>query len=120
MTKGLIGSFEHQDIVEGMYLINSDNKIQLCGIGCWISENRAYINMNDVPEYNEKLGVNQRLIVLEDLDTKVLGIVTDKDEFVDVYTLDGAKVRNLVNVHKATDGLPQGAYIINKKIVIVK
>ena len=60
-ANGLIGSFEGQDVAEGMYLISAQNKVQLCGKSCKISGNRAYIDMNEVPEYSGEVGVNQRL-----------------------------------------------------------
>lgn len=48
---GLVGSFTGQDVEEGMYLL-SNNVVVKCGTGCSIGANRAYINMDEVPEYN--------------------------------------------------------------------
>lgn len=48
-------------------------------------------------------------------------VVDDETEtLVDVYTLQGVRVRNGVQLDKATQGLPQGIYIINGKKVLVK
>ena len=117
-ANGLIGSFEGQDVAEGMYLISAQNKVQLCGKGCKISGNRAYIDMNEVPEYSGEVGVNQRLISFED----VTGISETMVEggLADVYTLSGVEVRHQVNESEATQGLPQGIYIVNGKKVVVK
>ena len=49
---GLIGSFAATPVDEGMYLL-SNNTIVLCGTGCSIAANRAYINMNEVPKATE-------------------------------------------------------------------
>lgn len=46
---GLVGSLEDTPVAEGMYLI-SDNMVKKCGTGCSIAANRAYINMDNVPE----------------------------------------------------------------------
>lgn len=117
-ANGLIGSFEGQDVAEGMYLISAQNKVQLCGKGCKISGNRAYIDMNKVPEYSGEVGVNQRLISFED----ATGISETMVEggLADVYTLSGVEVRHQVNESEATQGLPQGVYIVNGKKVVVK
>ena len=114
-ANGLIGSFEGQDVAEGMYLISAQNKVQLCGKSCKISGNRAYIDMNEVPEYSGEVGVNQRLISFED----ATGISETMVEggLADVYTLSGVEVRHQV---EATQGLPQGIYIVNGKKVVVK
>ena len=117
-ANGLVGSFEGQDVAEGMYLISAQNKVQLCGKGCKISGNRAYIDMNEVPEYSGEVGVNQRLISFED----ATGISETMVEggLADVYTLSGVEVRHQVNESEATQGLPQGIYIVNGKKVVVK
>lgn len=117
-ANGLIGSFEGQDVAEGMYLISAQNKVQLCGKGCKISGNRAYIDMNKVPEYSGEVGVNQRLISFED----ATGISETMVEggLADVYTLSGVEIRHQVNESEATQGLPQGIYIVNGKKVVVK
>lgn len=117
-ANGLVGSFERQDVAEGMYLISAQNKVQLCGKGCKISGNRAYIDMDKVPEYSGEVGVNQRLISFED----ATGISETMVEggLADVYTLSGVEVRHQVNESEATQGLPQGIYIVNGKKVVVK
>lgn len=117
-ANGLIGSFEGQGVAEGMYLISAQNKVQLCGKSCKISGNRAYIDMNEVPEYSGEVGVNQRLISFED----ATGISETMVEggLADVYTLSGVEVRHQVDESEATQGLPQGIYIVNGKKVVVK
>lgn len=117
-ANGLIGSFEGQDVAEGMYLISAQNKVQLCGKGCKISGNRAYIDMNKVPEHSGEVGVNQRLISFEDA-TGISETIVEGG-LADVYTLSGVEIRHQVNESEATQGLPQGIYIVNGKKVVVK
>lgn len=51
----------------------------------------------------------------------VEGVVTDNENRdVNVYTLQGTMVRSNVNAENASEGLPAGVYIIDRKKVIVK
>ena len=45
---------------------------------------------------------------------------TNDDALVDVYTLNGMKVKSGVSAFEATQGLAKGIYIINHKKVVVK
>ncbi len=111
-ANGLTGSLEGQSVDEGKYLISDQNKVQLCGTGCKISEKHAYIDMEKVPEYSEGVGVNVRLIPLEGA-TSIAG-TTAEDGLADVYTLGGVEIRRQVNEAEATKGLPQGVYIVKR------
>ena len=117
-ANGLTGSFEGQVVAEGKYLISDQNKVQLCGSGCNISENRAYIDLDKVSEYSAEVGVNQRQISLEDA-TGISATMVE-DGLADVYTLSGVEVRHQVKESEATQGLPQGVYIVDGKKVVVK
>lgn len=103
---GLIGSLEGQEVDEGMYLL-SGGKIVLCGTGCSIAANRAYINMSQVPLvsagvkgvtffFNGQVGVN--------------GLEADNQKKTAVYDLTGRRVSKA----------QQGLYIVNGKKVMVK
>ena len=48
---GLLGFASAQDVDEGMYLLSS-NTVVRCGENCSIAAYRAYIDMDEVPEYN--------------------------------------------------------------------
>jgi hypothetical protein len=52
-TAGLTGTFDEipaeNTLLEGNYMI-ADNKFWLCGAGCWLGENRAYINYTIIHE----------------------------------------------------------------------
>ena len=120
-AKGLVGSFEGMNVVQGMYLINDENKVQQCGTGCSISTNRAYINMELVPEYTEAAGANVRMLWFDGVETGIDGVTAeDGDQLVDVYTVGGVKVREQVRAAEATQGLQGGIYIVNGKKVAVK
>ncbi len=45
--------------------------------------------------------------------------VSSKPEFVDVYTITGARIRSQVKRKEATKGLPDGIYIVGREKVIV-
>ena len=105
-ANGLIGSFTGTSIEEGMYLL-SKGEIVLCGTGCSIAANRAYINMSKVRVVNgEEAGVKLNIGGGEDgissLDAASEGAV--------IYDLSGRRVS------KTTKGL----YIVNGKKVSVK
>lgn len=117
---GLKGTFAGQDVAEGMYMI-TDNAVQLCGTGCSIVANRAYINMDEVAEYTESVGVNQRMLPLDGGTTGIETVeAAEADALVNVYTLSGVEVRHQVRAAEATDGLQRGIYIVNGKKMVVK
>ena len=117
---GLKGTFTGQDVAEGLYMI-TDNAVQLCGTGCSIAANRAYINMDEVAEYTESVGVNQRMLPLDGGTTGIEAVeAAEADALVNVYTLSGVEVRHQVRAAEATDGLQRGIYIVNGKKMVVK
>ena len=117
-ANGLYGSFAGESVAEGMYLL-SGNKIVKCGTGSKIGANRAYINMDEVPEYSAdsnikpalEIGGNGVVNSIDGID--VVGIV-------DVYSISGVRLRGGVNAERALDGLAKGIYVVNGKKVVVK
>lgn len=106
--------------LEGMYMLTG-NKLQLCGKGCWLGANRAYINMTEVPEADAsvkglEIGFDGSVTAIE----TVKNNGTSADVLTDVYTLSGVCVRTQVRVAEATIGLPKGIYLVNGEKVIVK
>lgn len=118
-ANGLVGTFEYIDVAEGMYMISSENKVQLCGTDCTLGANRAYINMAEVAEVAEA-GANMRVISLDGTVTGIDGVEAGGNQLVDVYTISGVRVRAQVPAAEATDGLQGGLYIVNGKKVAVK
>lgn len=106
---GLVGSFAGQDVEEGMYLL-SNNQIVKCGTGCTIGANRAYIDMNEVPEYSEGSVApsRMRVIGLEGA-TGIDGLIIEGDA-VRCYNLSG------IRIPRGTKGITiiNGRTIINK------
>lgn len=107
-NNGLYGSLEDMDVAEGMYLV-SGNKIQKCGTGCSIAANRAYINMEEVPEYNATPSAKTFTIAF-DYATSINGVSIENS--ASVYSLTGIRVNS--------SKLERGIYINNGKKMFVK
>lgn len=118
-ANGLVGSFDGQDVAEVMYLLTNNTVKKVGSAGAHIGENRAYFNMDEIPEYTEAVGVNQRVISLGGT-TGIKGVTVDGQALVDVYTIGGIKVKNQVQVSEAVQGLAKGVYIVNAKKVVVE
>lgn len=74
--------------------------------GCPLIISEIYLTNEE--DYSKPTGVNE------------LFKISSKPEFVDVYTITGAKLRSQVKRNDATKGLPVGVYIVGreKKIVV--
>ena len=119
-ANGLYGSFAGESVAEGMYLLNG-NKIVKCGTGSKIGANRAYINMDEVPEYSADSNVKPALEIGENgVVNSIDGIAVVGSGVVDVYSVSGVKLRGGMNAERALDGLAKGIYVVNGKKVVVK
>lgn len=119
-ANGLYGSFAGESVSEGMYLLNG-NKIVKCGTGSKIGANRAYINMDEVPEYSADSNVKPALEIGENgVVNSIDGIAVVGSGVVDVYSVSGVRLRCGVNAERALDGLAKGVYVVNGKKVVVK
>jgi hypothetical protein len=107
---GLIGSFEGMDVDPGMYLL-SNNKIVLCGTGCDIGANRAYIDMSAVPVYSGESNVKSLLIFADDADG-IKAIDNVNNEATTAYDISGRRI--------SQKELPRGIYIVNGRKVVIK
>lgn len=103
---GLIGSFEGTKVDEGKYLL-SNNKVSLCGTGCSIGPNRAYISLDDVKSLPATVGA-KRVTIGMDGGTGV-EVLARVDNAV-WYDLLGNRVQQP----------SKGLYICNGKKVFVK
>ena len=118
-ANGLMGSFEGQDVSEGMYLLTNNTVKKVGSAGGHIGANRAYFNMDEMSEYIGTVGVNQRVISLDGV-TGIDGVEAGNPKMVDVYTLSGVKVKSQVPFAEATQGLAKGIYVVNAKKVVVE
>lgn len=118
-ANGLVGSLNEQiDVPVGKYIV-SGNKIQICGEGCYISPNRAYVDFDGMTEYIPVAGVNVRLISFDDA-AAVDEVKACTTTYVDVYTSSGVCVRHKVLANDALTGLSKGVYIVGGKKTIVE
>lgn len=120
VENGLIGSLtERIEVPEGKYII-SGNQVQLCGTGCYINPNRAYLDIDLMSVYVPTAEVNHRIISFDDV-TNVDEVNLSADQVVDVYTAGGVCLRRRVNADGATDGLSKGLYIVgNRKVAVTE
>lgn len=116
---GLIGSLNEQvDVPEGKFLM-SGNKIHVCGTGCYIGPNRAYVDFDQMQEYVPTAEVNARLISFGHA-TAVDEIKAEGKGATDVYTVSGVCIRRQVEPAKATCGLAKGIYIVDGQKTVVQ
>ena len=115
----MTGNYAATTIPQGAYFINDDkfyladtDKVNLKGF-------RAYINADQT---TAMAGVNRLLI---DIDGKVTSIeeitsdgTKDSKELVDVYTINGIKIKNDMKRADALEGLEHGIYIIDGEKII--
>lgn len=73
--------------------------------GCPLIINEVYLTNEE--DYSKPTGIND------------IYNVSSKPEFVDVYTITGARIRSQVKRKEATKGLPGGIYIVGREKVIV-
>ena len=105
---GLVGSFTNQDVEEGMYLLSS-NQIVMCGAGCSIGANRAYINMGEVQKYVDGSVSPAKMAVI--------GI--DGTDGVSGVSIEGDAVRHNLSGIRVPSGT-KGIVIVNGKKVVSK
>ncbi len=117
-SNGLVGSFAGCSVDKDMFVITKDNKVRRCGERCSIGANRAYIDMEQVPEV-EAAGAEERTISIGDGSTGISATPSDGG-LSDVWTPGGVKVRHQTDAAGATLGLPRGVYVVNGRKVIVK
>ena len=118
---GLVGSFKGMDVAEGMYLL-SNNSIVLCGTGCNIGANRAYIDMNEVPVYTAggRNEVKSIRILTDEEDPDGINEIHNSQFIIHnedaVYDIGGRKMFN--GQSSMFNGLKKGIYIVNGKKMV--
>ena len=107
-VNGLVGSLTGTTVDENMYLV-SKNQIILCGTGCTIGANRAYIDMSHVDEYTgSEAGV--KMLTIGDTAVGIAGIGAESKNGSAIYNVAGQRVQKAV----------RGLYIVDGKKVLVK
>lgn len=104
--------------LSGKYMLVG-NTWRLCGKGCSLAANRAYLDMDAVPSLAAG-SYALTMSVFDDGATGIESVDATVSAPVDVYTVSGVRVRASVSSAQATEGLQKGLYIINGKKVLVK
>ncbi|MCM1108996.1 MAG: hypothetical protein NC388_08085 [Clostridium sp.] len=99
-------------------VVNGKNVIAPLAENTIIGANKAYFNkFMNAPVATEG---DLTITISGDLNTAIQNAIADKQNSqVDVYTIDGIRVRQAVKYGEATEGLQKGLYIINKKVVAI-
>ncbi|MDE7378194.1 MAG: chitobiase/beta-hexosaminidase C-terminal domain-containing protein [Paraprevotella sp.] len=92
---------------------------KLCGKGCSLAANRAYLDMEAVPSLAAGTYA-LTMSVFDDNITAIESVDAASVVSVDVYTVSGVRVRTSVPAAQAAEGLQKGLYIINGKKTLVK
>ncbi len=110
-NNGLVGSLKGCAVETGKYLL-SGGKIILCGEGCSIAGNRAYIDMDNVPEYKgDATGSN---LVKLNVGTDADGIATLENG----TTKGGEPIFNLSG--QRINHMSHGVYVVGGRKVFVR
>lgn len=117
---GLIGHFLAQrQVSKGNGVVGlsaGKNAINPLKSDASIGANKAYINKYQIAGTEGDIAIP----ITGDLNVGIQNAIAEKmNSMVDVYTIDGIRVRQGVKYGKATEGLQKGLYIINKKVVAV-
>lgn len=107
-VNGLVGSFDGTDVDEGKYILY-EGRVSLCGTGCTIGANRAYIDMGQVDVYTgSEAGV--KMLTIGDTAVGIDGIGAESENGSAIYNVAGQRVQKVV----------RGLYIVDGKKVLVK
>lgn len=109
---GLYGSLKETGVAEDMYLINN-NKVVKCGENCSIASNRAYIDMGNVPDFQEPQQISKSILSLSiggGDSTNIEAAAIENTNNTVIYNMQGQRV-----VAPA-----KGVYIVNGKKMILK
>ena len=120
LSATMTGSYNRMESIKGKYFV-SDNTFYLAdeSSDILLKGFRAYIELE---ENITGLETNKINIKLKDGHTPVGGILHDQTgdtgKNVDVYDLNGIKIKSNVPKIQSLDGLPQGIYIVDRKKII--
>ena len=108
------GNFKHNKTMVGLFGYKAD------GTGFAKGTTNAYINafrsyISAPTTYSAKV-----CKIIHDGTTGICRAATDEAELIDVYTIDGCKIRHNVHKAQALKGLQSGIYIVNHKKVVIE
>lgn len=109
---GLIGSYMSCPVDEGKYLL-SNNTIKKCGTGCSIREFRAYIDMDQVPTFNQAREKGMIEISGDGVVDFINSINEDSAGSDYIFNLNGVRTNTLtrgLNIIKQSNGTVKKLY----------
>jgi hypothetical protein len=99
----------------------SNNAIKKVTGNVTVGDNRAYINMDQVPVFVES-GNAKRFVEIGygDIVNNIETVAGAEQALVDVYNITGVRIRSGVKKADATVGLKKGLYIVGGRKVIIR
>ena len=119
---GLVGSFARMEVETGKYVISA-NTVVLCGTGCYIGANRAYIDLDLVQLYDaQSPRAVKSITIFDDAATGLDAIyIADSPEATaSVYNMAGQRVGVARDAIGASRTLPRGIYIVGGRKHVVR
>ena len=125
-VNGLYGTFEGVNVAKdptdeglvGLFVV-SGQKLVSCAVGSSLAVGRAYVALDDVPEYAGETPAKTKLINLSQ-NTDFIETNSVDAACSDVYTLMGVCVLRNCTLENAQRSLPAGIYIMKNKKVVIK
>lgn len=107
----ICGNYDPQNLNEGLFIFTGDRFTKIENNNHTIEGFNFHINSNT--------SGNEILLCIDGIVTNIKDAgILEENNYVDVYTLTGLKIRSDVKRSEALDGLNKGIYIINGKKVM--
>ena len=124
---GLYGTFvdiqdaatsDPNNVLEGNYLLVSNNIIKKCGVNCKVLANRAYIKLGEIPDFASAAPGRNRVSMKYEGENEATGLDNITEDSNIAPALQGTYD---IMGRKLTEPSTTGFYIVNgKKVIIMK
>lgn len=117
-VNGLIGVYEQTQLAAGKFVISGDKVVQLKNGNGGVKANRAYIDMDQVPTYNEGVTPEAKALRLDDdgTITAVESVIScpEDNRVVGIYNINGMRLEQMqtgVNIVRYAGGKVKKVYV---------